>query len=110
MASIIQMNSALFCTRDACEYLSNWELKLQPKLGYIRSYEKNLRFLVESYQALLEMLAGSSSRPIFVFVGDGPARPSLEELCRVKRIPAKFIGHLSGEQLAESYASADVFA
>lgn len=74
------------------------------------SYEKNLLFLVESYQLLLEMLVDSPSPPIFVFVGDGPARLSLEELCRVKRIPAKFMGHLSGEQLAESYASADVFA
>ncbi|CAE6532886.1 unnamed protein product [Rhizoctonia solani] len=74
------------------------------------SYEKNLRFLVDSYSLLLEMLGESTPTPLFVFAGDGPARGSLEELCRLKRIRARFTGHLSGEQLAKCYASADVFA
>ncbi|KEP50203.1 group 1 family glycosyltransferase [Rhizoctonia solani 123E] len=74
------------------------------------SYEKNLRFLIDSYSLLLEMLGELTPTPLFVFAGDGPARDSLEELCRLKRIRARFTGHLSGEQLAKCYASADVFA
>ncbi|CAE6506630.1 unnamed protein product [Rhizoctonia solani] len=74
------------------------------------SYEKNLRFLVDSYSLLLDMLGESTPTPFFVFAGEGPARGSLEELCRLKSIPARFTGHLSGEQLAKCYASADIFA
>ncbi|KDN48555.1 hypothetical protein RSAG8_02542, partial [Rhizoctonia solani AG-8 WAC10335] len=74
------------------------------------SYEKNLRFLIDSYSSLLDMLGESTPTPIFVFAGEGPARGSLEELCCLKKIPARFTGHLSGEQLAKCYASADIFA
>ncbi|AEJ38592.1 glycosyl transferase group 1 [Sulfobacillus acidophilus TPY] len=41
------------------------------------------------------------------FVGDGPARPDLERL--FAETPTTFVGTLHGEQLAEAYASADVF-
>lgn len=41
------------------------------------------------------------------FVGDGPAKGSLQELYRHK--PTTFMGTLHGEELAEAYASADVF-
>ncbi|CAE6465651.1 unnamed protein product [Rhizoctonia solani] len=74
------------------------------------SYEKNLRFLIDSYGLLLDMIGESDPRPVFVFAGDGPARNSLEELCRLRHISARFTGHLSGEQLAKCYASADIFA
>lgn len=74
------------------------------------SYEKNLLFLIESFRILLASLDGSSLLPVFVFAGDGPARPTLEENCRSKNIPAIFMGHLSGEHLAKCYASADIFA
>ncbi|ELU44191.1 serine carboxypeptidase [Rhizoctonia solani AG-1 IA] len=74
------------------------------------SYEKNLHFLIESYGHLLDMLGGSTALPLFIFVGEGPARASLEDLCRCKGIPARFTGHLSGEQLTKCYASADIFA
>jgi glycosyltransferase involved in cell wall biosynthesis len=40
-----------------------------------------------------------------VVVGDGPARPALEQ----KYPQAVFLGALQGERLAEAYASADVF-
>ncbi|KAF8734089.1 serine carboxypeptidase, partial [Rhizoctonia solani] len=75
-----------------------------------QSYEKNLHFLIESYGYLLDMLGGSTALPLFIFVGEGPARASLEDLCRCKGIPARFTGHLSGEQLTKCYASADIFA
>ncbi|CAE6534093.1 unnamed protein product [Rhizoctonia solani] len=74
------------------------------------SYEKNLRFLIDSYRSLLDMLGESAPTPVFIFAGEGPARISLEELCRLKGIPARFTGHLSGEQLAKCYSSADIFA
>ncbi|KAF8322514.1 UDP-Glycosyltransferase/glycogen phosphorylase, partial [Clavulina sp. PMI_390] len=68
------------------------------------SYEKNLMLLVEAF--------GQKSflQPRLVFVGDGPARGPIEALCRRKGIDAYFEGHLSGVDLAEAYASADIFA
>ncbi|KAG8750475.1 hypothetical protein FRC11_010364, partial [Ceratobasidium sp. 423] len=75
-----------------------------------QSYEKNLRFLIESYRSLLDMLGESTPTPVFIFAGEGPAKKSLEELCCLKGIPARFTGHLSGEKLAKCYASADIFA
>jgi glycosyltransferase involved in cell wall biosynthesis len=44
-----------------------------------------------------------------VFVGDGPARPELESVCKANGIDATFMGQLTGEPLAECYASGDVF-
>lgn len=74
------------------------------------SHEKNLLFMIESFKVLIESLDESSVQPVFVFAGDGPARPALEENCRSRNIPAIFMGHLSGEHLAKCYASADIFA
>lgn len=48
--------------------------------------------------------------PKLVFVGDGPARIELEQICREKGFDAVFMGHRTGEDLARCYASADVFA
>ncbi|WP_129633622.1 glycosyltransferase family 4 protein [Candidatus Oscillochloris fontis] len=42
-----------------------------------------------------------------VLVGDGPARPILEQ--RLAGAPAHFCGYLRGEALATAYASADLF-
>lgn len=75
-----------------------------------RSYEKNLMLLVQAFDQLLQTNPTEALRPCLVFVGDGPARGALEELCATKGIDAVFEGHLSGEELAEAYASADVFA
>jgi glycosyltransferase involved in cell wall biosynthesis len=48
--------------------------------------------------------------PKLVFVGDGPARIELEQICNSKGYDAVFMGHRTGEELARCYASADVFA
>ncbi|MEZ4516555.1 MAG: glycosyltransferase family 1 protein [Chloroflexota bacterium] len=40
-------------------------------------------------------------------VGDGPERQSLEQQCR--DLPVVFTGYLQGEDLAQAYASADIF-
>ncbi|KAG8712987.1 hypothetical protein FRC08_013829 [Ceratobasidium sp. 394] len=74
------------------------------------SYEKNLLFLVEAFGILLGLVEGVPSPPLFVFVGEGPARLGLEDRCRQKGVPAIFMGHQSGEHLAKCYASADIFA
>lgn len=48
--------------------------------------------------------------PKLIFVGDGPARKELEAKCKEANYDAEFLGHKQGEELAECYASADVFA
>jgi glycosyltransferase involved in cell wall biosynthesis len=42
-----------------------------------------------------------------VVVGDGPARPELEQ--RLNNLPVVFTGYLKGDDLATAYASADMF-
>lgn len=42
-----------------------------------------------------------------VVVGDGPARPNLEE--HFAGLPVKFMGYMRGERLSQAYASADIF-
>ena len=66
------------------------------------SHEKNLMSLVSSY------LAVENPATQLVLVGDGPARPDLERALAGHN--ATCTGYLSGEALAEAYASADIFA
>lgn len=42
-----------------------------------------------------------------VIVGDGPARPFLEQ--HFRGLPVKFMGYMKGERLSQAYASADIF-
>lgn len=65
------------------------------------AWEKNLRVLVEAYRGL------DHAACHLVIVGDGPARPSLEDALR--GFPVTFTGYRTGEDLASCYASADVF-
>ncbi|WP_169976632.1 glycosyltransferase family 4 protein [Tautonia rosea] len=65
--------------------------------------EKNIDYLAEA-------LAGSAqkcARIRLLIVGDGPARPLIE--ARLGTM-ARFVGFRSGEDLADHYAAADVFA
>ncbi len=65
--------------------------------------EKNVGHLAEALKAVGE------GRPNvrFLFVGDGPARADLE----AKMGPnARFVGYKGGEDLADHYAAADLFA
>jgi glycosyltransferase involved in cell wall biosynthesis/putative flippase GtrA len=56
---------------------------------------------------LLDLATGDP--PVHVaFVGDGPDRGRLEELFYGSR--ATFVGYLHGEELADAYAAADLFA
>lgn len=56
------------------------------------------------------MLPTSIPLPKLVFVGEGPARLDLQAFCEKKGIDATFMGHRMGKDLAECYASADIFA
>ncbi|KDQ58966.1 glycosyltransferase family 4 protein [Jaapia argillacea MUCL 33604] len=80
------------------------------------SWEKNLRLLVETFKSL----CATSSMPKhcnLVFVGDGPAKKAMEDLCvsyglmggKGMRDRVVFEGHRKGEELAKMYASADLF-
>ncbi len=64
--------------------------------------EKNLHDLVTAFRALEETGAW------LVLVGDGPARAELAQALEGRR--AVFTGYLRGAELAQAYASADVFA
>jgi glycosyltransferase involved in cell wall biosynthesis len=63
--------------------------------------EKNLDGLVSAYRAMQRV----NPRVRLVLVGDGPAREQLEGTCP----EALLVGSKTGDDLAEHYASADVF-
>jgi glycosyltransferase involved in cell wall biosynthesis len=63
--------------------------------------EKNIGLAVEAYRAMPR----SNRSPRFVVVGDGPQRAALEQA----HPDLIFCGMRTGTQLAECYASADVF-
>lgn len=67
------------------------------------SREKNLELLANAFISLTD--SGPASN--LILVGDGPYRKELEE--KLKGYPALFTGFLSGEELSQAYASADVF-
>ncbi|MDB5349550.1 MAG: glycosyltransferase [Planctomycetota bacterium] len=65
--------------------------------------EKNVAYLGES----LERVASLRPNARVLIVGDGPARPDLEaKLAGV----ARFVGYRTGDDLADHYAAADLFA
>lgn len=66
------------------------------------SPEKGPNLLLEAFALLRNELPGLR----LAFVGDGPARPSLEAQAPKG---VHFLGELRGEELARVYASADVF-
>ncbi len=75
------------------------ELPLMIYVGRL-SHEKRLDWLY----APVTQLSGVR----LAFVGSGPAEAFLKE--RFKDTPTVFTGYMSGQDLAEAYASADVFA
>lgn len=66
------------------------------------SWEKNLRLLVQTYRRM------DHKHCHLVIVGDGPAYGELQQ--ELAGLPVTFTGYLSGEELATTYASADIFA
>jgi glycosyltransferase involved in cell wall biosynthesis len=74
-----------------------WERPVQMYVGRI-SEEKNL-------DAFLDMPTGGTK----VVVGDGPYREKLRKKYRLRSDRVKFTPFVSGEELAQMYAEADVF-
>ena len=68
------------------------------------SPEKEISVLIEAYVALKKC---SQKKVQFVIVGDGPDRKHLEKMAGADQVV--FTGNLNGTQLAQAYASADVF-
>jgi glycosyltransferase involved in cell wall biosynthesis len=65
--------------------------------------EKNVEYLAEA----LELVEAARPEVRLLFVGDGPARPDLERRLGAN---ARFVGYRSGDDLADHYAAADLFA
>ena len=74
-------------------------------IGYVSriAVEKNVTFLAEALARVTADRPGAR----FLFVGDGPARADVE---RQMGPHARFVGYKSGEDLADHYAAADLFA
>jgi 1,2-diacylglycerol 3-alpha-glucosyltransferase len=77
-----------------------------PVIGHVGrlAEEKNLRFLTEAVKRALE----EHREAWFVLVGDGPEKQAMLDLIGSERIIAP--GSLHGTDLADAYASMDVFA
>lgn len=65
--------------------------------------EKNVGYLADA----LEVVEAARPQVRVLVVGDGPARPGME--ARLGKA-ARFVGYRSGEDLADHYAAADLFA
>src|SRR5690606_13122805 len=65
--------------------------------------EKNIGYLTQSLRLVTERRPNVR----LLFVGDGPARAEVEETLDGQ---ARFVGYRTGEDLADHYAAADLFA
>lgn len=74
-------------------------------IGYVSrmAVEKNVDYLVGAF----ERVAAVRPQAQFLLVGDGPARADLELRMGGR---ARFVGYRSGDDLADHYAAADIFA
>jgi glycosyltransferase involved in cell wall biosynthesis len=102
------VDSELFCPDRPGRLAVRHSLGFAPDdvvIGYVGriAVEKNVAFLAEA----LAEVAAERSGARFLFVGDGPARPEVE---RRLGAHARFVGYRSGEDLADHYAAADLFA
>jgi glycosyltransferase involved in cell wall biosynthesis len=86
-------------------YEKNYQFGEEVKLLYVGriSKEKNLDVLGRAFTALHR----ERKNVRLVVVGDGPYRAEMEH--DLKEVPALFTGYLEGEDLAQAYASADLF-
>ena len=75
------------------------------KLLYVGrvSKEKNMHILEQAFKDLCSL----TKHVQLVIVGDGPYRREMED--RLKDYPVTFTGYLSGDDLAQAFASSDLF-
>lgn len=83
------------------------ELGIEGKTAFLYvgrvSFEKDLDILVESYNRVKEVYG---NKAVLMITGDGPYLPKLRELLPGDTV---FTGFKTGNELAEIYASADIF-
>lgn len=68
------------------------------------SFEKNINLVINAYKEMNHDLCH------LVIVGHGPAFDEIQSTCSQNGIPVTFTGYLSGADLSQAYASADIFA
>lgn len=71
------------------------------------AHEKNLEFIAKAVSNVLK----ECSDCVFLVTGDGDAKEMIEEICKNEKVEEKLImtGQLEGRELAEVYASMDLF-
>jgi glycosyltransferase involved in cell wall biosynthesis len=88
-------------------FFKKWHCDEQTtKLIYVGrvSKEKNLHLLADAYRRLLSSVPGKT---LLTVVGEGPYTEQMKR--ETADLPCLFTGRLEGEDLAEAYASSDVF-
>ena len=83
------------------------------------AYEKSIDFIIEAFAMLVEYILSENNQddeakqnlPHLVIIGDGPAKPYLEELVKSKNLSAliHFLGWRKREELKDYYASSLAF-
>ncbi|KAG1136234.1 hypothetical protein G6F37_012166 [Rhizopus arrhizus] len=68
------------------------------------SYEKNIHLVLDAYQQM------DHTTCHLVLVGHGPSLEEIQNRCLLNHLPVTFTGYLQGQDLAQAYASADLFA
>ncbi len=88
-------------------FYEQWTTATTVKLLYVGrvSREKDLDVLATAFRQTCRDMPGHDLR--LIVVGDGPYRAEMEE--ELAGLPVLFTGVLDGEDLAEAYASADLF-
>lgn len=86
-------------------YSKHYGIGDEIKLLYVGriSKEKNLDVLEQTFAGLCREMPNLR----LILVGDGPYRQMMEQ--NLKGTPSIFTGYLDGEELAQAYASADIF-
>ncbi|KAI8083286.1 uncharacterized protein B0P05DRAFT_578635 [Gilbertella persicaria] len=85
------------------QWIGNTDKKIILYVGRV-SFEKNIRLLIEAYKKM------NHHQCHLVLVGDGPALEDIRSYCTILDIPVTLTGYLQGIELAQTYASADIFA
>jgi len=103
----IAVNAVASAPTDPIPVRPNPETIAKPQILFVGRLQprKNINNLIQACAKLPERL-----QPNLVIVGDGPARLGLEDLASQVYPNTSFTGALYGEELAEQYRKADLFA
>ncbi|KAG1470540.1 hypothetical protein G6F56_002624 [Rhizopus delemar] len=85
------------------EWIGNQDKRVILYVGRL-SFEKNIHLVLDAYQQM------DHTACHLVLVGHGPSLHDIQSRCLASHLPITFTGYLQGQELAEVYASADIFA